>query len=397
MVCNVEHKVSIYNRKPIAIQLKDESRKRLYEMMKVLKLDDTNIKAIKTDAITYNSDAKIPKRMIGRDLGLWKFIENKEVKASFNYTDDYLSFIEGRAWLANNIMGVCYAGAGKSYKIINEHIPNCDSYIVLTPSHSSLKEYRSKNLNCDVIQSYEFSHNIPEEETIIIDELGMVGRRGIHLILEWYNLGKHIIAYGDFNQLLPIGEEFSLDSNVFVNSIYYKFEKMEINYRNNFSKQFYDDIINGQLDNEDVIKKYRNVDSNNVICFRNKTCDKYNRIVADRLGIRDKFAVGAKIICNTNDLRELKIYNKFCFTVIEEADEYIVVDGNIKIMKKTMDKMEGEKAFFTLGYARTLHSVQGESLPDLYFPNEDLDMVKGNNRFCYTLISRLKGTFPIYY
>ena len=397
MVCDIEHKINIYNRKPIAIQLKDESRKRLYEMMKVLKLNDSNIKAIKTDAITYLSDSIIPKRMIGRDLGLWKYIENKEVKATFNYTDDYLSFIDGKAWVSNNIIGNCYAGCGKSYKIINEHIPNIGgSYIVLTPSHSSLKEYRSKNLNCDVIQSYEFSHNVPTEQTIIIDELGMVGRRGMHLILEWFHLGKHIISYGDFNQLLPIGEDFSLDSSVFVNSIYYNIVKMETNYRNNFTKEFYDNIINGKLDNEDIIKKYRNVNSNNVICFRNKTCDKYNRIVADRLGIRDKFAVGAKIICNTNKLRELKIYNKFCFTVIEEADEYIIVDGNIKIMKKIMDKMEGEKEYFTFSYARTLHSVQGESLPDLYFPDEDLDMIKDNNRFCYTLISRLKGTFPIY-
>jgi hypothetical protein len=396
-VYNVINKINTHNRKPIAIQVKDESRKRLYEIMKKLKLNDSNIKSIQTDAITYISDENLPKIMIGSGMGKWKFINNKEVKAQFNYSNELLSFIDCKSWISNNVIGNCYAGSGKSYKIINELIPKCcEDYIVLTPSHSSLKEYREKGLSCDVIQLYEFSHEIPKAKTIFIDELGMVGRRGMHLIMEWYYLGKNIIAFGDFNQLLPVGEEFSLDSSVFINSVYYSMIEMVKNYRNNFSKFFYDSIINGILDNEEVIKTYRNANSNNIICFRNKTCDKYNKIVSSRLGIRDKYAVGARVICNTIELREKKIYNKFIFTVIQETTDYVILDGNIKIDKQTMNKLDDGKEYFTLAYARTLHSVQGESLPDLYFPDDDIMAVKYNNRFCYTLISRLKGTFPAF-
>jgi hypothetical protein len=397
MVCDVVKNINIYNRKPIAIQLKDESRKRLYEMMKKLKLNDTNIKSINTDAITFIGDANLPKNIIGRNMGQWKLIENKNVNATFNYTDNLLSFMDSKAWISPSTIGNCYAGCGKSYKIINEHIPECaELYIVLTPSHSALKEYRAKGLNCDVIQTYEYSHEIPDAKTIIIDELGMVSLRGMHLIYEWYLYGKNIIAYGDFNQLLPVNENETLDSSIFINSVYYNQVVMDKNYRNNFSRLFYDSIINGCFDNTDVIKQYRNISSNNVICYRNKTCEKYNRIIADRLGIRDKFSVGARVICNTNELREKKIYNKFVFTVIEEFEDYVILDGNIKIDKRVMNKKEGDKEYFSLAYARTLHSVQGESLPDIYFPDDDLEMISGNNRFCYTLISRLKGNQKAY-
>jgi len=398
MVCDVTQNVNIYNRKPIAIQLKDESRKRLYEIMKMLKLDDSNIKAIKTDAISYVSKSLLPKKYIGSGLGQWKYINFKSFNNSFNYTNFGLSFIVNGGNFANGvptILGNCYAGAGKSHKIINEHIPSMgNDYIVLTPSHASLKEYKLAKLSCDVIQKYEYFHCTPTQNNIIVDELGMVSKIGLHLLIKWYYMGKRIIAYGDFNQLLPIGADNSFNSAIFTNALFFRNDDMTTNYRNNFTKDFYDDIIDGNLDNEAVIKFYNNSNSNNVICYRNQTCDKYNKLIATKLGIRDKFAVGAKIICNTNELRTMDIYNKYIFTIIEEADDYVILEGDIKMQKLVMNKIDNGKEYFTLAYARTLHSVQGESLPDLYFPDEDLEYV--NNRFTYTLISRLKGTFPIY-
>ena len=85
-------------------------------------------------------------------------------------------------------------------------------------------------------------------------------------------------------------------------------------------------------------------------------------------------------------------------TITAEFEDYVIMDDTIRIEKKIMDKKEGGgKPYFTLAYARTLHSVQGESLETLYFPDEDLEMIKYNDRFCYTLISRLKGThFPAF-
>jgi hypothetical protein len=172
-----------------------------------------------------------------------------------------------------------------------------------------------------------------------------------------------------------------------------KNDNMIQNRRNNFTKSFYDDIINGNVDNKEVIKKYRSYASNNFICYKNQTCDKYNKLIANKLGIRDKFAVGARIICNTNELRKMNIYNKFVFTVIEEMENKVKLDNDLIIDKDIMDKKDNGKEYFTLAYARTLHSVQGESLESLYFPDDDMDYI--SNRFTYTLISRLKGTFPL--
>jgi hypothetical protein len=394
MVYDVNEKISIYNHKPIAIQIKDESRKRLYEIMKVLKLNDSNIKAIKTDSISYISNNILPKKYIGKNLGQLKFIDYKPVDATFNYSNQLLSFIYENSH-TNNILGNCYAGCGKSYKIINTHIPNLNNdYIILTPSHSSLKEYRQFNYNCNVIQSYEFTNETPTENNIIIDEIGMVSRNGMHQVLKWFYMGKRIIAYGDFKQLLPVGEEYPLSSILFQSAIFNNIDNMEQNKRNNFSKLFYDEIIQGKLNNMDVIKKYRNNASNNFICFTNKSCNKYNKMVAIKLGIRDKFAVGAKIICNTNELRKLNIFNKFIFTVVEEMDTKVKLDNGLIIDKDIMNKIDNGKEYFTLAYARTLHSVQGESLPDFYFPDDDEDFI--TDRFTYTLISRLKGTFTAY-
>jgi len=152
-----------------------------------------------------------------------------------------------------------------------------------------LKEYKQSNYNCDVIQKYEFLNIVPTEDNIIIDEIGMVSRRGMHMLLKWYYMGKRIIVYGDFKQLLPVGEETALNSNLFLVSIFGKIDNMIQNRRNNFTKSFYDDIIDGNIDNEIVIKKYRSYASNNFICYKNDTCDKYNKLIATKLGIRDKF------------------------------------------------------------------------------------------------------------
>jgi uncharacterized protein YrzB (UPF0473 family) len=44
----------------------------------------------------------------------------------------------------SGIIGLGDAGNGKTYKIINEIIPKLDkNYIVLTPSHATINDYRA--------------------------------------------------------------------------------------------------------------------------------------------------------------------------------------------------------------------------------------------------------------
>ena len=384
MVYEVKERTNIYNRKPMAIQIKDECRKIMYELMKKLSLTDGMIKSINTDCIMYVGEKYLKKT--SSEMGCWKKIDYKEITSCFNYTNDDLSFITKND--NNNVFGNCYAGCGKSYKIINDIIPKLgNDYIVLTPSHSSVKEYKNLKLNCDVIQKYEYNNTIPDVSNIIIDEMGMNSLKAMTLLLNWFMSGKNIYSYGDFKQLLPVNVDKPLLSSIYQNFIFGKTDNMTTNYRNNFSKEFYDNIIDGKSDNKKLIKQYGKITSNNVICYTNKTCQKYNTIIMNRLGIESIESIGCKVICNSNDLRELNIYNKFQFTVTGIEDNNIVLDNQYKISRICYGM------YFNPAYARTIYSIQGESMNDFYYPVEDYNFL--NDRTTYTIISRLKGNVYI--
>jgi hypothetical protein len=413
MTYEVKERINIYNRKPMAIQIKDECRKIMYELMKKLSLTDGMIKSINTDCIMYVGKKYLKKT--STEMGCWKKIDYKEITSCFNYTNDDLSFnfnnkvkvktyntntidsflgiksiseVNNNNNTNNNVFGNCYAGCGKSYKIINDIIPKlCNDYIVLTPSHSSVKEYKNLKLNCDVIQKYEYNNTIPDVSNIIIDEVGMCSLKAMTLLLNWFMSGKNIYSYGDFKQLLPVNVDKPLLSSIYQNFIFGKTDNMTTNYRNNFSKEFYDNIIDGKSDNKKLIKQYGKITSNNVICYTNKTCQKYNTIIMNRLGIESIEGIGCKVICNSNDLRELNIYNKFQFTVTGIEDNNIVLDNQYKISRVCYGM------YFNPAYARTIYSIQGESMNDFYYPVEDYNFL--NDRTTYTIISRLKGNVYI--
>jgi hypothetical protein len=223
MIYEVKERINIYSRKPIAIQIKDDCRKTMYELMKKLALTDGMIKSINTDCIMYVGKNFLKKT--SNEMGCWKKIDYKEVAGSFNYTNDNLSFKVKTD--NNNVFGNCYAGCGKSYKIVNEYIPAMENdYIVLTPSHSSVKEYKNLKLNGDVIQKYEYSDIIPNVKNIIVDEMGMCSLKAMTLLLKWSMYGKRILAYGDFKQLLPFGEDKPLLSSIFQNFVFGKEDMM---------------------------------------------------------------------------------------------------------------------------------------------------------------------------
>ncbi len=390
MVYSINTNVNIYSKKPIAIQVKDLSRVKLYKLMKSLNLQTKDIKSINTDAICFikPDKFKLDKSLIGSGLGQLKVIENKTINDNFNYDDNDITFIDTND--NNNVLGLCYAGCGKSHKIINSIVPSLTDYKILTPSHSSIIEYRNLKLNCDVIQIYSLTKVNMNNDTIIIDELGMVGKFDLHNIIKWWYEGKKLIAYGDLQQLKPVKSD-GIMSSIFKKSLFSKVDNLETNFRNNFSKLFYDDIINGVVNCVDVVKFYNDINSNNVISHTNKTCNKYNSIISNKLNIQSKFDVGAVVICNTNELRNLDLYNKMLFTIKESNDIYVILNNGVKITREMMDKKEGNKLYFSLGYARTLYSYQGACVKSYYHPEDDNEFI--DSRYAYTLISRLSGVF----
>ena len=388
------------NCKPISIQVKDLSRIKLYEKMISMKITSKNLICIETDSITWVDNGEFKK--ISKSLDKNDYTKWKEIKKDYDWflnrsmcepIKNNESFILEKS--DKNILNNCYAGAGKTYDIINNLIPKLGTdYLIVTPSHNSAKQYYKLGLNCKVIQTFEYNdYLIPEQKNIIIDEIGLCGRAGNDFIYKMSFIGKNIYSYGDFKQLLPVGELTPFNSKNYLEHLYKTINEVSTNYRNNFTKEYYDELINSK-DKKwlvEQIKKYRLEDYTKaeiILCKTNNEIKYYNDLMAKYLKVEFGDA-GSKIICNTNNLRDKEIYNNFDFIIddiIEDEDDdddVYVLDDETKITEKELNKN------FQLGYAITCHKAQGQQFKSYYIPDSSLDYVDG--RFAYTVISRLIG------
>ena len=392
-------KFDLYNKKPIALQVKESSRRTIYKMCESLKLNESNVVQIKTDSITFISNDKLKKQIkkhINKDLDGWKLEDYSPINTTIPYLTQNLSLKYNTLKNNNNILANCYAGAGKTHIILNKLIPKLikeeQNFIVLTPSHSTIREYRKADVNCKVIQTYTLGMtSIPFEKNIIIDEIGMVDRAGWDMIYKCYIAGKRIFAYGDFKQLKAVDGNV-YDSENFLNLIFGIQLNINTNYRNNFTKKYYDSLMNASNNKQskliEEMKKHRHKYYNKaevIVCYRNQTKDKYNLLMAKHLNIKHTRSIGAKVISITNIHKKIGIFNKFCYTVVDTNNEFIILNDGESNYDVPIDKFNNE---FDFSYARTLYSVQGETLSSFFYPNEDLYFLDG--RTTYTLISRLK-------
>jgi len=395
--------INIFNKLPIHNQVLDNSRIAIYEMMKKLGLQSNEIKQIRTDAITFLKNEKrenIIKKEVEKlnkdwtkNIGLWK--EVKDVIYFKNelehFDNEEVSFkLDNITKIHNNQIYIDYAGSGKTYHIINKLIPTLKGdYIVLTPSHSSLREYKTKNLNCKVIQFFEFNpKEIPEYKNIIIDEIGMCSSHACALISKWALLGKRIFGFGDFKQLTPVNSKVQ-NGEIYLNWVFNDITKLGTNYRNDFTYDFYDSLINCNdvKKSTDVVKKY-NTDfykADAIICYKNTTRQKYNNLILKKIGLKhgDK---GEMVQCKTNKLASKNIFNNFIFKVINNiGDDVILSDDydNYTITQKDFFD------YFEPAYCRTIYNIQGESIKSIHYCMDDIQFLKGN--VLYTVISRIKN------
>jgi hypothetical protein len=386
---------NIYSKKPIRMQIIEGSRKQIYEKMKSLKLKDCDIKQIKTDAITFLNKNKLQVEN-DNSFGGWK---KQEETIFFNYDADFYNndvTFELKSMNDTNEIYLDYAGSGKTHHIINNLLPKLDDYIVLTPSHASLKEYRKNNKNSAVIQVYTLSNLIPEEKNIIIDEIGMCNGQANDLLLKCSLYGKNIYSFGDMNQLKPVNDEKS-NSMIFLNLLYKHIKSLGTNYRNDFTKEYYDYLLN----EKDMTKLYKEIEKYNcksydeaeiIICYTNdlrngnddKKIDGYNQLMLQKLNLKWG-DIGTLVCCRSNDLRDKKIFNNFYYKITNNKDGIITI--NDEIQDKTITENEFNK-YFCGGYCRTLYNIQGESVRSFYYPPEEYKYL--DNEAVYTLISRLK-------
>ena len=388
-------KYELYNKKPISIQIKDMARVKNYLMMKELGINYDSIKQVKTDSITFKQDKHKTKeylKYVKEELGSWK-IENYQEQKGTTPINKPTTF-EYDKGNKNNIFGNCYAGCGKSHKIINEYLTDetiNKNYVILTPSHATAKQYRKLGHNAKVIQLYSLNNKIPDEKNIIVDEIGMVDNAGWSVLYKCKLNDKRLLGYGDKNQLLPIGTDKHYFSYNWINYMFGSLDVMTTNYRNHYEKSYYDYLINckdkKQLINE--IKKYNSntyYDAEIIIAYRNDTRRYYNKLMCDRLGIKNKYDIGTKLICKTNDFKKIGLFNNLDCVVKSCDGKTVILNDDETDFKIDINHLR----HFEFGYARTLHSVQGESLKSYYYPEEDLIPFFIDNRSAYTLISRLK-------
>ncbi len=295
---------------------------------------------------------------------------------------------------SNNVreLHLRYAGTGKTYEILNKLIPTLEEekieYIVLTPSHASLKEYRADGINSDVIQSYTLKHTVPTEKCIIIDEIGMVDAAGHDLICKLKKMNKMIYAYGDHQQLPPFGVANKYNTDHYNNYIFTavvndKFKNM----RNTFTQKYYDKIINEEIDYVVAVREHstkKPYQAEMILAHRKVIRDTYNEKMLEYLG-KDKHDIGVKYICKTNKYRsddENCMYNGKRLIIKTVDGNNITFDDDNVITKKSLE------SHFNLGYALDLYEIQGASIESYYWCEEDDKFLNGN--MAYVIISRLK-------
>jgi hypothetical protein len=359
---------AIYNRKPIAIQIKDQMNVLLYEKMVELKLTVDDIVQINTDSITYYKKPTI-RVETQTTLDGWKISEYTPKKGTIFDSDE--PFTTMRYTVPNeNTLVEGYAGNGKSHTIQNE-LDLTDS-IILSSKHTAISQHREKGFNAQVIQYYQFTHTIPVEHHIIVEEVGILDRYQWDILYKCFLLGKKITAFGDFQQLIPACETAPFSAPQFLNMMFANRVQKNTNYRNHFTPEYYNSLIQS-TDTEYLkqeIKKYstsRPEDAAVIIAYRNDVVDRYNAYMLNSLKktIEDP---DVPLLCKTNELREKNIYNGFVLLSKDVAPE--------------------DRKHFKPAYARTLYSMQGDQTKSYYMAPEDIHWFS-KPREAYTLISRL--------
>lgn len=421
---------NVRNKFPIASQIKDMSRMTIIREINKMGLKDEDLVQLKTDAIAYYG--KISNDLDPSNFFGWKNEKFEEMAYKNPKNKTYDSFLkeigeipaEGIKNLG--VLDLCiddddkrvrklhmqYAGSGKTTYIIKKLIPNLlksgyekEDIIVLTPTHYTLSEYKREGINCEIIQKYTFDNTIAKEKYVIVDEIGCIETTCHDMIYKLVKSGKNIECFGDFNQLQPIGEDKKLNQEHYLKYLFKEINTKFTNYRNKFTKEYYDSLIHKKVDisnKEDInradlvyeinrwkSKKWNETDY--IICYRHKTKNMYNNMMLKYNGKKSWMSIGVKIVCKNNKLKDLDIWNKKEFVIkkiIKGDDKKFVLEDKYKLDKDVIVTEKQLKSNFEMAYACNVHQIQGATLNSYYWAPEDDRFVNGN--VAYTIISRLR-------
>jgi hypothetical protein len=398
----------IHNRLPIASQIFNMNRLAIYEKLIEIQEENKtiiNVLQIKTDSITI--EGKFNVKNINTDIDGWKYEQYNPTRfeppydgCEENLFDNILPMkIESQRTIYN-----CYAGAGKTYYIKNTIIPTVeDDYIVMTPTHASLQDFKKNDLNCCIIDRYligGLAGKLPKENNIIIDEHSMISKEAHNFLYKCVLAGKNIHSFGDYNQFPPVEPTNNTPYKIYNNPYYIKMMfnntvVLDTNWRNDFTTSYYDSLINS-YDNKfltEEVKKYSTdtyKTADVIIAYTNATVDKYNKLKMKDLKLEDD-TPSLKIICTTNDLHSKGLYNNYETHIIRSDSEHIYIDGDLLGSPEIQIKREDYVKFFKPAYAKTLYKSQGQSIKRIFYAPEDYKYI--DNTSAYVFISRLQTKY----
>lgn len=415
-------KNSLSNQKPICLQVKDGLRIHIFEELLYNDISGTMIKQIKTDSITSTKDfINKPSSKVG-DFKWEKFTEFKNDRLIFD--KDMSLFLNQDRDKSSSTFYSLFAGAGKTYsicKIVDNIINSGETYIILSPTHKALSEFRNLGYNCNVLCSFNDKQyrELTNYQNIIIDEMSMISFSLWNKIFNSIMNGKRFHLYGDMAQLPAIS---SVHDNLYGEAIVpnkygmfnenflgYLFNISDINpyeyqnRRNDFTWEYYNDIKSGKINGADEVLKHSSkvYDAEYVITYRKKTRDAYNKLLMTHHGHKSIFSKGCRVIVNgtehkdsrkNNNLKSRGIYNSMIYVVSEIEDDYCKIkhissDNYFDVSKKELEK------YFIAGYSCNIHKVQGDNLQSYHFPEDDIFFLTKHplrNILSYVIVSRIK-------
>jgi hypothetical protein len=457
---------NLYNHKPLRILLLNYSQLNILKIIDNVGIKINDIKQINTDSLSFkdNSEAAKHKLTLGEVQNIYSVLkqydeykettETEYINNNFIYKSGFYTFnpykanvkdlttsgenkykldgfkeesktkiIKVNTFQPNNIsfekdILECniktynkYAGIGKTFFIKNSLIKDNNNYIVLSPQHSQLLEYRESGIKCDTIAHYTYNNLMPDEELIIIDEFYNSSKKDIRKLLSWSILHqKRLILLGDNNQLKSVDND---KDNAAINcefikniskSGYYDHDENDINYRNNYTFDIYKYIINNNFDmkNTENIIKYINSKCDEgrqnikYICYRNATKNKFNKEMLAKLNCSfnsSKISGDIPLICIKKViLNDELIYKKQEFLLKANNKEFKLFVNDDKFYN--ISKTELLKSFQP-AYCLTLNSIQGRTLDNYKFLTEDVYFLSSTCKYnisgaLYVLLSRQK-------
>ena len=426
------------NMVPITIMIHDYAIFNLKNKINELQKIDPymKIRKICTDSITYISD-KIDLNKLNLDKNLFSGWKQEPIKWDKLIKHDFKKpknnsiklkdikikkFEQIKNWsklLQNkSILFDCYAGTGKTHVSLNRVLPvlerNLQTFVIIACKHSALVKYYEKEKNAKVIHYFKFNQSKTKElqsyDYIIIDECGLISQSEFEYIYNNIGSKTKLIFLGDKDQLLPIGRNRDLLSQLCYNEVQNLFDvkiSMTRNYRNHYTTKNYDDMKQlkfkitkyekklfnryGKLNLAITRNKMNEINQHFIKGwtdeFADKKVKKGGRLVAEfRVDNKDSESKGS---INYKEFRDMKLYNGSFLTIIDYDDEIITLEDVEGKQFKINKKLFGPN--FNYGYCITTFRAQGLSIPYEDLGIWEFERIKNDGRQLYTTLSRLQN------